>query len=83
MKNKVFVAVIFILLLPTVSHGKNMTIEVSYSFDKPIIKKMEIDGVLYDRIEMNGTAINGRAGEPALPSKGAYILLPQKQKLQK
>jgi len=83
MKNKVFVAVIFILLLPTVSHGKNMTIEVSYSFDKPIIKKMEIDGVLYDRIEMNGTAINGRAGEPALPSKGAYILLPQKTKVAK
>ena len=47
-----------------------------YSFDRPRISAVTIDGQRYDRVSMPGCPNGGNAGQPALPAKGARILLP-------
>ena len=49
---------------------------VDYSFERPQISKVTIGGELYDRITMPGVPNCGNTGEPALPARGARILLP-------
>ena len=47
-----------------------------YSFDRPRISAVTIDGQRYDRVSMPGCPNGGNAGQPALPARGAHILLP-------
>ncbi|MBN2564031.1 MAG: hypothetical protein JXQ75_24215, partial [Phycisphaerae bacterium] len=49
---------------------------VSYSFDRPALSEVNIGGEAYDRVAMPGVPNCGNIGEPALPAKGAQILLP-------
>jgi len=52
-------------------------ITTSYSFETPVIKNIDIDGSVYVRVDMKDAPCGGNPGEPRLPAKGAYILLPQ------
>jgi len=56
------------------------TISVRYSFETPVIQKITIDDTVYDHVFLPGLLVDGDPGEPCLPIKGAYILLPQGQK---
>ncbi|RLI62889.1 MAG: hypothetical protein DRO67_06670 [Candidatus Asgardarchaeum californiense] len=58
-------------------------ISINYSFDEPVIKKVVVGKNEYDMIDMNGLSYGSNPGEPCLPAKGAYILLPQKTKVGK
>ena len=57
-------------------------ISVSYSFVNPIIEQIEINSQVFDRITIEGAVNSGGFGEPNLPVKGAYILLPYNTKPQ-
>lgn len=50
---------------------------LDYEFNVPVINNIEIAGTFYDQLEINGAPNCGNPGEPSLPSRGAYILLPQ------
>jgi len=56
-------------------------ITLSYSFETPVIEKIEIGDDVYDRVNMSDAPCGGNPGEPRLPGKGAYILLPQGTKV--
>jgi hypothetical protein len=49
---------------------------MEYTFDRPQISEVRIDGTDYHRIEMSICPNGGHIGEPALPASGAHILLP-------
>ncbi len=51
-------------------------ISVDYTFERPSIRPVVIDGVTYDRVVMPAAPAYGQAGEPALPACGASLLLP-------
>jgi len=51
-------------------------IAVEYLFDSPQMEKIKIGDVLYDRMNILGAPNSGQPNQPALPAKGAYILLP-------
>ena len=51
-------------------------IEVEYRFDYPQTVDVMIDGQFYTRLVMPETPNCGNPGEPALPARGAQILLP-------
>ena len=53
------------------------TVILTYSFESPTIAKIEIGDISYDQVVIQGLSNSGSSGEPNLPSKGAYILLPQ------
>ena len=48
----------------------------------PNIETIEIAGTSYDRVTVTSCLPAGNPGEPLIPSRGAYILLPPKSKLQ-
>lgn len=52
------------------------TLELSYTFQRPTVESVEIDGQLFDRVVMSTAPNSGQVGHPALPAKGARILLP-------
>ena len=48
-----------------------------YEFEEPTIEEITVNGVTYDRVEQEGSEGYGEPGEPRLPARGAYILLPE------
>ena len=52
-------------------------IVMNYSFEQPTIKKINIENTIYDEVVLPGVSSTGNPGEPCLPIKGSYILLPQ------
>ncbi len=58
-------------------------ITINYSFTQPVIKKVDVGKDIYDSIIMPSAPSGGSVGEPCLPVKGAYILLPQKTRIDK
>jgi hypothetical protein len=58
-------------------------ITINYSFTQPIIKKVDVGKDVYDTIVMSSAPNSGSVGEPCLPARGAYILVPQKTKINK
>jgi hypothetical protein len=52
-------------------------IVMNYSFEQPIIEKINIENTIYDEVVLPGVSSTGNPGEPCLPIKGSYILLPQ------
>ena len=64
--------------LAVAGHQDNSNqIIVTYSFEQPIIEKIRIENIVYDDVVLPGVISAGNPGEPCLPIKGAYILLPQ------
>jgi len=55
----------------------NQVLTVVYSFDVPHVEKLTIDHNIYDKVILPGTPSVADPGEPCLPVKGAYILLPR------
>jgi len=49
---------------------------LDYTFDCPQVTTVRIGDTLYHRVVMDGAANGGPVGSPALPSRGASILLP-------
>ena len=58
-------------------------VTVTYSFDIPLMEKLLIGGNLYDRVVLPGVSNAANPGEPCLPVKGAYILLPKDTRVDK
>jgi hypothetical protein len=54
---------------------------LTYNFEYPTIKTININGDAYDRISLTDCVTASNSGEPNIPSKGVYILLPPKSKL--
>jgi len=80
----VVVIISAILITPIgVGNTKGITMAVKYCFNRPILEKVVIEGVTYDKVLLSQCSIFGRVGDPALPAKGAYILLPQGSKVEK
>jgi hypothetical protein len=63
------------------NQSSNNHIVIAYSFETPIVKSVDIYGSIYDEVTIDGTSLSGNPGEPSLPAKGAYILLPQGKKV--
>jgi len=65
------------LSLSSEQQTNQQTISVSYAFNEPEITQITRGGTLYHQISMNDIDNEGNPGEPYLPSKVAYLLLPQ------
>ena len=84
---KIKAAIMSIFLLITIfsfisvaEKNEDINVNITYYFEKPVIKQIMINGELYDEIILNDVSNFGNPGEPYLPIKGAYILLPQNTK---
>jgi Peptidase family C25/Propeptide_C25 len=81
-----FVASISCLMIFTALAQSNQTtlnndIKLTYFFKNPSIKTIDIAGTLYNRVNLLDCYPAGSAGEPKLPSKGAFLLLPPESKV--
>jgi hypothetical protein len=52
-------------------------ISINYSFEKPKISQTKIDEVTYDKISIDNVPCFGNPGQPFIPMKGSYVLIPQ------
>ncbi len=59
-----------------VATEKEKSISLDYNFEKISIEKINVQGKYYDTISLEDTTNFGNPGEPSMPIKGAYILLP-------
>lgn len=76
----VFVSILILVSISTfasIDLTHDTTVVVSYSFAEPMVKTVEINRTLYAHVSILNLATGGNSGEPSLPIKGAYILLPQ------
>ena len=88
MRKAVFIILILTLSSLSVFAVSEREIEsnqvtVTYSFDVPLMEKSLIGGNVYDRVALPGVLNAADAGEPYLPVKGAYILLPKNTRVDK
>jgi len=56
-------------------------IKLNYSFESPTIENVNILGTTYERILLNDCYTAANSGEPNIPSKGVFILLPPNSKV--
>jgi hypothetical protein len=79
-KKIILVSVIFILITSCISiNAKNDSIyeiSIKYDFEKPVINKIDVNDKVYDQVIIPKLASFSDPGEPCLPVKGAYILIP-------
>jgi hypothetical protein len=54
---------------------------MTYSFQSPTLSKISIKNDVYDQILLQNAPCSGNPGEPFLPTKGAYLLLPPNTKV--
>jgi len=69
------------MLTPAIVVYSDNNIILTYSFQNPIIEIIDIEGTTYNRVSLPNCSPAGNPGEPKIPSKGAYILLPPKSKI--
>jgi hypothetical protein len=53
----------------------------TYSFNNPSLETIDIAGTIYDRVTLNDCYPAGSAGEPKIPSKGVFLLIPPESKV--
>ncbi|MCK5029916.1 MAG: hypothetical protein KAR64_00465 [Thermoplasmatales archaeon] len=63
--------------------GNNQVLTVTYSFDVPYVEKLAINHNIYDKVILPGAPSIADPGEPCLPVKGAYILIPKNTQVSK
>ena len=63
--------------------SSNDQVIMKYSFERPIIKNVTINGVVYNQVVMPNVSCVGNPGEPYLPMQGANILLPYGTKVRR
>ena len=69
-------ALVLVGLVPVPAFGAGEPLTVVYSFDRPEILGVTIDGQPYHRVTIRNCTNGGEAGQPALPACAARILLP-------
>ena len=85
----VFVALMLVVLSLSALAGTeseiddNQMVTVMYSFDVPYVEKLSMDDNIYDKVFLPGVPNAADPGEPYLPVKGAYILLPRNTRVSK
>ena len=57
------------------------SISMTYSFLSPTLSKISIKNDVYDQILLQNAPCSGSPGEPFLPTKGVYLLLPPNTKV--
>jgi hypothetical protein len=57
------------------------SISMTYSFASPVISKISLENDWYDQIIIQGAPCSGDEGQPLLPTKGAYLLIPADTKV--
>ena len=81
----VFFATILLTLpyaiLAEANNDDSEILHLAYSFSNPSISTILIEGNFYDRVNLFDCYTASNPGEPNIPSKGAYILLPPSSKL--
>lgn len=83
-KMKFVLFFVLLLLIPTgysiADDGSDepifQLISTTYVFSEPIHNEIQIEDMIYDQIIIEGLSSFSDPGEPCLPVKGAYILLP-------
>ena len=77
MKTKMSICYIIVLSLSLISaaNGSNKVV-MEYSFDRPVIEKVQVDKDIYTQITIPDAPNGGQIGYPALPGKSVRILLP-------
>ncbi len=83
----IFILILFVSVSVSItvlaSHEQNTdVISVTYSFPSPSISKKTLKNTNYDQILIQGAPCSGNSGEPLLPTKGVYLLLPPNSKVQ-
>lgn len=63
--------------------NNNSSINISYFFDTPNFQEINSEGNIYSEVNIDNAPCFGKPGEPVLPVKGAFILLPQKTEIEK
>lgn len=81
-----FVALIACLMICSVSVQSNQVsmgqdVKRTYSFNNPSLETIDIAGTIYDRVTLNDCYPAGSAGEPKIPSKGVFLLIPPESKV--
>jgi hypothetical protein len=78
-------AILLITSMSTIAiASKNKSVDslsMTYSFPTPMMSKVAINNDVYDQILVQGAPCSGDPGEPNLPTKGAYLLLPPNTKV--
>jgi hypothetical protein len=82
-RKAVFISLMFVFasvhLTVLASHETHVdVVTMTYAFPSPRISKITIQDNHYDQILLQGAPCSGNPGEPFLPTKGAYLLLPPK-----
>jgi hypothetical protein len=54
----------------------NQDVKRTYSFSSPSLETVNIAGTIYDRVTLDDCYSAGSAGEPKIPSRGVFLLLP-------
>jgi hypothetical protein len=81
---KIFTLLVVLIFLTTVftcvsipgQKNEVEKIEKIYYFEKPIISKVTINGIIFDRISMSKASNDGDIGSPSLPFYDIRLLLP-------
>ncbi len=66
---------IFSATMLSLAYASNQEV-LSFSFDRPQMETVFINGVAYTRLQMTKAPNSGVIGQPALPATGAQILIP-------
>ena len=72
-----FAAVLcFLFTVAPIAMAGDETTTIEYIFERPDIRDVTIDGVVYQRVIMPAAPNSGDPDYPLLPARGASILLP-------
>ncbi|MCK4373379.1 MAG: hypothetical protein KAW61_09530, partial [candidate division Zixibacteria bacterium] len=72
---------LIIAMTATADDASLPPVEQVYTFSRPHIETVKIDGEMFDRAVIDDCPVSGLIGQPALPTKRARILLPYGQQL--
>ncbi|MFH1101498.1 MAG: C25 family cysteine peptidase [Methanobacteriota archaeon] len=56
---------------------KDQDLTLSYSFERPTINEININGAIYNQIQLNNAPCTGTTGQPYIPARSIYLLIPQ------
>ena len=69
---------LLIVVTPVSQSMSNTDIIITYFFNHPTIETIDIAGTIYNQITLPDCSPPGSAGEPKIPSKEVFLLLPPK-----
>lgn len=74
------ISIVCLMMAAIVAQSHQLTfnedITITYFFEAPTFTTVDIAGTLYDRIVLTDCYPAGNAGEPKIPSKGVFLLIP-------